>query len=83
MAARSARLELRISPEKKRLIERAAELSETSVTAFATEVLVERARALVEGPARPIPAPTRPIGGWSFVIPEDWDEPLEDLAEYR
>lgn len=83
MPAQTARLELRIAPDKKQLIERAAELSNTSVTAFATEVLVERARELVEGPSRPAPDRTRPIGGWSFTIPEDWDEPLEDLADYR
>lgn len=83
MSTPSARLELRIAPENKQLIERAAELSNRSLTAFVTEVLVARARELVEGPARLEVERPRPIGGWSFSLPDGWDEPLDDLAEYR
>ncbi len=84
MSTQSARIELRIAPESKHLIERAAELSNRSVTAFVTEVVVARARELVEGPtARGSAARPRPVGGWSFELPEGWDEPLDDLADYR
>ncbi|MDP2305458.1 MAG: DUF1778 domain-containing protein [Pseudomonadota bacterium] len=79
----TARIELRVEPESKRLIERAAELSHQSVTAFAIEALVGRARELVEGPASAPSRLPRPIGGWSFELPEGWDAPLDDLAEYR
>lgn len=77
----TARLEIRIDPSDKILVERAAELTHQSVTAFATSVLVARARALVEGGASLSGA--RPIGGWSFELPAGWDEPLDDLAGYR
>lgn len=79
----SARLDLRIDPDNKALIERAAALSRVSMTTFVTNVLVARAREIVEGPsqgARPSP---RKVGGWSFPLPEGWDAPLDDLAEYR
>ncbi len=78
----SARLELRIAPESKQLIERAAKLSNTTLTAFVTEVVVARAQELVEGPQEGRPPGLRPIGGWSFALPDDWDEPLEDMADY-
>ena len=61
-----ARLELRIAKEHKDLIERAAELSGASVTAFVTEVLVERATELVHGASGARAAGPRPIGGWCF-----------------
>ncbi|MCA9488973.1 MAG: DUF1778 domain-containing protein [Alphaproteobacteria bacterium] len=82
MSAQTARLELRIAPESKHLIERAAELSHLSVTAFVTEVVVARAREVVEGPTSR-PAEPRPLGGWSFDLPEGWDDPIDDLADYR
>jgi hypothetical protein len=78
-----ARLELRIEPDNKLLIERAAELSHQSVTAFATDALVARAREVLEGPKSTASRLPRPIGGWSFVLPEGWDAPLDDLADYR
>jgi len=81
--ASTARLELRISPEKKELIERAARLTNSTLTAFVTDTLVARARRLVRGPAESsVEAAPRPIGGWSFVLPEDWDDPLDDFADY-
>lgn len=78
----SARLELRIAVESKQLIERAAKLSNTTLTAFVTEVVVARARELVEGPHTPKQAAPRSIGGWSFALPDDWDDPLDDMADY-
>ena len=84
MSTQTARLQLRIAPESKQLIERAAELSNRSVTAFVTDVVVARAREVVEGPsARASPTESRRLGGWSFDLPTGWNEPLDDLAEYR
>jgi hypothetical protein len=83
MSTQTARLELRIAPESKQLIERAAELSNRSVTAFVTDVVVARAREVVEGPSARASAEPRRLGGWSFDLPAGWDEPLDDLAEYR
>ncbi|MEN0068087.1 MAG: DUF1778 domain-containing protein [Myxococcota bacterium] len=84
MPGSTARLELRISPEKKELIERAARLTNSTLTAFVTDTLVAQARRLVEGPAHSSAEDAhRPIGGWSFVLPEDWDDPLDDFADYR
>lgn len=83
MPSHTARLELRISPEKKELIERAARLTNLTLTAFVTNTLVARARRLVEGPAQAPEGGPRPIGGWSFILPEDWDDPLDDFADYR
>lgn len=82
MTAR-ARLELRIAKDHKDLLERAAELSGTSVTAFATAVLVERASKLVHGAAGARTAGPRPIGGWCFELPDGWDAPPGDLGGYR
>ncbi len=75
-----ARLEIRIDPEQKRLIEEAAAAEHQSVSAFVVDTLVRRARAVVtrregHGP--------RPIGGWSFALPEGWDAPLDDFADLR
>lgn len=42
------RLDLRISPESKSLIARAAELMGVNVTAFATSTLVEKAHAVID-----------------------------------
>ncbi len=75
-----ARLELRIDPEQKRLIEAAAAVEHQSVSAFVVDVLVRRAREVVSGREGSAP---RPIGGWSFVLPEGWDAPLDDFAEWR
>ncbi|MEQ1501560.1 MAG: DUF1778 domain-containing protein [Myxococcota bacterium] len=83
-ATASARLELRISSASKELIERAADLSDRSVTAFATDVLVTRAREIVEGVRPEADAlEPRPIGGWSFSLPDGWDDPLDALEDYR
>ena len=76
----TARLELRIDPEQKRLIEEAAAVEHQSVSAFVVDTLVRRARAVVSG--RHAQAP-RPIGGWSFTLPEGWDAPLDDFADWR
>ena len=75
-----ARLELRIDPEQKRLIEEAAAAKHQSVSAFVVDVLVRHARAVISG--RDGRAP-RPIGGWSFVLPEGWDAPLDEFADWR
>ena len=78
----TARLELRIDPESKALIERAALLSRRSVAAFTKEVLVTRARQLVLGSESPSSQASRPIGGWSFEIPDGFSDPLDDMAPY-
>lgn len=75
-----ARLELRIDPEHKRLIEEAAAVEHQSVSAFVVDALVRRARAVVSGREGHAP---RPIGGWSFTLPEGWDAPLDDFADWR
>ena len=75
-----ARLELRIDPEQKRLIEAAAAAGHQSVSAFVVEALVRRARSVVTGREGHAP---RPIGGWSFDLPEGWDAPLDDFADWR
>lgn len=75
-----ARLELRIDPEQKRLIEEAAAVERQSVSAFVVDALVRRARAVVSGREGHTP---RPVGGWSFTLPEGWDEPLDDFAAWR
>jgi hypothetical protein len=78
--ASAARLELRIDPEHKRLIEEAAALEHRSVSAFVVDVLVHRARAVLSGRQG---TGRRPIGGWSFTLPEGWDAPLDDFADWR
>ena len=82
MSSQSARLELRIAPESKKLIERAAEVTNTSVTRFVTDVVVARARELLEGPEATAAKRPRPVGGWAFTLPDGWDAPLDDMAEY-
>ncbi|HEX7896135.1 MAG TPA: DUF1778 domain-containing protein [Planctomycetota bacterium] len=47
MATRTARLEMRLKPEDKLLLERAAVLSGQPLTSFALASLLDRARALV------------------------------------
>jgi hypothetical protein len=79
--AATARLELRIDPDDKDLIERAAALCGTSVSRFVAGSVVSRAREILDGGAR-ARAP-RPVGGWSFALPDGWDAPLDDLADYR
>jgi hypothetical protein len=78
-----ARLELRMDPEDKALIERAAALTGRSLTAFVTEVVVARAEAVVHGTREAAERRPRPVGGWSFDLPDGWDAPLDDLAAYR
>jgi hypothetical protein len=75
-----ARLELRIDPEEKRLIEAAAAAEHKTVSGFVSEVLVRRAREVLSGREG---RTARPIGGWSFELPEGWDAPLDDFAAYR
>lgn len=75
-----ARLELRIDPEQKRLIEQAAAAEHQSVSAFVVDVLVRRAREVISGREGPAP---RPIGGWAFELPDGWDAPLDDFADWR
>lgn len=48
MPRRTDRLDFRLTPSARRLIERAAELSGVPLTAFAVQVLVERAQEVVE-----------------------------------
>lgn len=78
--AATARLELRIDPEDKLLIEEAAAAEQQSVTSFVVEALRIRARAVLGG--RDGRAP-RPVGGWDFALPEGWDAPLDDFAPWR
>ena len=75
----AARLELRIDPEQKRLIEEAAAAQHQSVTAFVIEAVVRRSRDVLSGQEAATP---RPIGGWSFALPAGWDEPLADFEEW-
>jgi hypothetical protein len=75
-----ARLDLRLEPEEKRLIEEAAATQRVSVTRFVVEALVRRAREVVGDGGRRTP---RPVGGWSFSLPEGWDDDLDDFAEWR
>ena len=83
MPLSTARLELRLAPENKALIEMAAKLSNMTITAFVTEIVVAKAKELAEGPVESPTPSLRPIGGWSFTVPEGWDEPLADLDDYR
>ncbi len=78
--AAAARLELRIDPEQKRLIEEAAAAQHQSVSGFVVDVLVKRAREIVSGRSGQA---LRPVGGWSFELPEGWDAPLDDFADWR
>ncbi len=78
--AADARLDLRLEPEDKRLIEDAAAAQRVSVTRFVVEALVRRAREVVGDGNRRAP---RPVGGWSFSLPEGWDDDLDDFAEWR
>ncbi len=75
-----ARRDLRPSAEDKRLIEEAAAKQRVSLTRFVVEALVRRAREVVRDDDRRAP---RPVGGWSFSLPEGWDDDLYDLAEWR
>lgn len=83
MATSAARIELRIKPEAKAIIQRAAALSHVSLTDFITDIALARARELVNGVTAPPLRQPRPVGGWSFELPEDWDAPLDDMADYR
>jgi hypothetical protein len=78
--AADGRLDLRLKPEDKRLIEEAAAAQRVTVTRFVVEALVRRAREVVGDGSRRAP---RPVGGWSFSLPEGWDDDLDDLAEWR
>lgn len=75
-----ARLDLRLDPEDKRLIEEAAASQRVSVTRFVVEAGVRRAREVIGAGDRRAP---RPVGGWSFSLPDGWDDDLEDFAEWR
>lgn len=77
----TSRLELRLPREQKERIERAAALAGTSLTRFVLDAVLARAREL-DGEAPSVRAP-RPIGGWSFELPDDWDDPLPDFDAYR
>lgn len=78
--AADARLDLRLEPEEKRLIEEAAAAQRVSVTRSVVEALVRRAREVVGDGNRRAP---RPVGGWSFSPPEGWDDDLDDFAKWR
>lgn len=78
--AADARLDLRLDPEDKRLIEEAAATQRVSVTRFVLDALVRRAREVVGDGGRRAP---RPVGGWSFSLPDGWDDDLDDFAEWR
>lgn len=78
----TARLELRIDPAHKQLIEQAAELRQLSVTAFASATLVAQALEVLHGPTA-APRQPRKIGGWTFELPQGWDAPLTDFDPYK
>lgn len=78
--AADARLDLRLDPEDKHLIEEAAKAQHLSVTRFVVRTLVQRAREVVGDGGRRAP---RPVGGWSFSLPEGWDDDLDDFATWR
>ncbi len=52
MSLKTQRLEMRLSPEHKELLEQAAALRGVAVTSFALTILVENARAIVEASRR-------------------------------
>ena len=79
----AARIELRVKPATKAIIQQAAALSQVSLTDFITDIVLTRAQELVNGVAAPPTRQPRPIGGWTFDLPDGWDAPLDDLAEYR
>ncbi|MFT4626900.1 MAG: hypothetical protein ACI8PZ_005581 [Myxococcota bacterium] len=81
MASKSARLQLRIAPESKQLIETAAAVTKMSVTRFVTDAVVARVREVLEGADAASARRRRPVGGWCFPLPEGWDEPLDDMAD--
>lgn len=78
--AADARLDLRLDPDDKRLIEEAAATQRVSVTRFVVEALVRRAREVVGDGGRRAP---RPVGGWSFSLPDGWDDDLDDFVDWR
>jgi hypothetical protein len=78
--AANARLDLRLEPDDKRLIEEAAATVQLSVTRFVVDALVRRAREVVADGGRRSP---RPVGGWSFTLPDGWDDELDDFAAWR
>ena len=83
MSTSAARIELRVKPDTKAIIQRAAALSHVSLTDFITDIALARAQELVNGVTSPPLRQPRPVGGWSFELPEGWDAPLEDMADYR
>lgn len=84
MSTSTARIELRVKPDTKAIIQQAAALSHVSLTDFITDVVFRRAQELVNGvTSAPPPRQPRPVGGWSFALPEGWDAPLDEMAEYR
>ena len=83
MSTSAARIELRVKPATKAIIQQAAALSQVSLTDFITEIVLRRAQELVNGVTSPPTRQPRPIGGWSFDLPDGWDAPLDDFAEYR
>lgn len=78
--ASDARLDLRLDPADKLLIEEAAASRRVSVTRFVVDAVVRSAREVVGDGGRRAP---RPVGGWSFPLPEGWDDDLDDFAEWR
>lgn len=52
MSLKTQRLEMRLTPEDKQLLEQAAALRGVAVTSFALTLLVENARAIVEASQR-------------------------------
>lgn len=83
MSTSTARIELRVKPDAKAIIQRAAALSNVSLTEFITDIVLTRAQELVNGVPSAKPRHPRPIGGWVFDLPEGWDAPLDDMQAYR
>lgn len=48
MASKTARLEFRLLPEQKELLEKAATVSGQTITPFAVSILMENARSILE-----------------------------------
>ena len=54
MAAKAQRIEMRLTPEHKELLERAAEASGQPLTAFALAILIERAHEVLDRHSRTV-----------------------------
>ena len=77
MAAKVRRMEMRLTPEHKELLERAAEASGQPLTAFALSILIERAHEVLDRESRTILS-RRDFDAFLKII-EDDREPSNQL----